>query len=84
MYDDDIAASADCLLSVSFPFPALSLINTPVELLKIRQQASVGRPPPTLALIKSIWQNEGNIRGLYRGFTACWLRDIGFGPYFLT
>ncbi|KAL7415624.1 mitochondrial carrier domain-containing protein [Mrakia frigida] len=61
-----------------------SLINTPIELLKIRQQASLGKPPSTLSLIGNIWTHEGHVRGLYRGFTACWLRDVGFGPYFLT
>ena len=59
-------------------------INTPVELLKIRQQSNTGKVPSTWRLARHIYANEGRTRGLYRGFTACWMRDIGFGPYFLT
>lgn len=64
--------------------PAGRFINTPIELLKIRQQSNTGKVPSTWRLARHIYANEGRTRGLYRGFTACWMRDIGFGPYFLT
>lgn len=70
-----------------------SLINTPTELVKIRQQAFTGgsssassqkqQPPGTWSLARSIW-STGGFRALFRGFTPCVLRDLGYGPYFLT
>jgi len=59
-----------------------SLISTPVELLKIRQQGmltqiSIG------TLLLQIMRTQG-IRGLYRGITATALRDLGYGTYFFT
>lgn len=84
-----------------------SLINTPTELVKIRQQAFTGsagggrlpspaspiplssltqpqqQPPGTWSLARSIWAT-GGVRALFRGFTPCVLRDLGYGPYFLT
>jgi solute carrier family 25 carnitine/acylcarnitine transporter 20/29 len=82
-----------------------SLVNTPTELVKIRQQAFTGQPPlpssataaaaaaaavgrqpqppGTWSLARSLW-TTGGLRSLFRGFTPCILRDLGYGPYFLT
>ena len=74
----------DMVLIRLVPDAALRFVNTPIELLKIRQQSSLHTPPSTWSLLRGIYAFEGGIRGVYRGFTPCWLRDIGFGPYFLT
>ncbi|KAJ2916248.1 hypothetical protein MD484_g4169, partial [Candolleomyces efflorescens] len=59
-----------------------SIITTPTELIKIRQQSLL---VPTTAR-QVAWQifREGGIRGLYRGFTATALRDTGYGAYFFA
>ncbi|GAA6008502.1 uncharacterized protein JCM10292_006945 [Rhodotorula paludigena] len=60
-----------------------SVITTPIERLKILQQASsVGArsaQPSVVALVRS-----HSLRSLYRGWSATLLRDFGYGPYFLV
>ncbi|KAF8184484.1 carnitine/acyl carnitine carrier, partial [Pholiota molesta] len=57
-----------------------SIITTPTELIKIRQQALL---TPTTAR-QVAWQifRDNGLRGLYRGLTATALRDCGYGAYF--
>ncbi|KAG2021029.1 carnitine/acyl carnitine carrier, variant 3 [Coprinopsis cinerea AmutBmut pab1-1] len=59
-----------------------SLITTPTELIKIRQQSI---PTPSTAR-QVAWQifRESGIKGLYRGITATALRDTGYGAYFFA
>lgn len=61
---------------------AHSIITTPTELVKIRQQALL-TPISTRQMLRRIVQQDG-IRGLYRGITATSLRDIGYGSYFFA
>ncbi|BGP24182.1 carnitine acyl carnitine carrier, mitochondrial [Rhodotorula toruloides] len=68
-----------------------SIITTPIDRLKILQQsvrpspsssplpAFPARQPSLLSLVRSL-----SLSSLYRGWTATLLRDIGYGPYFLT
>lgn len=66
-----------------------SLITTPIDRLKILQQALIPtestasaltrKQPSLLALVRSM-----SLPSLYRGWSATILRDIGYGPYFLT
>ncbi|KAI5826759.1 mitochondrial carrier [Schizophyllum commune Tattone D] len=59
-----------------------SIITTPTELVKIRQQALSTRtstPKVALAILR-----ETGLRGLYRGITSTALRDIGYGHYFVA
>ncbi|CAO1629869.1 unnamed protein product [Sympodiomycopsis kandeliae] len=66
---------------------ASSFITSPIELLKIREQldySSKGAKPQTLQILKSIWKNENGLKGLYRGLRVTCLRDLGYGPYFLS
>ncbi|OBZ73825.1 Mitochondrial basic amino acids transporter [Grifola frondosa] len=64
-----------------------SLINTPVELIKVHQQtllrssSDLGMRDRDVAL--HILKQHG-IRGLYRGITATALRDFGYGAYFAS
>ena len=58
-----------------------SVITTPVELIKIRQQNSLTSKPSVLTVASQLLKTR-NIRGLYRGFTATALRDVGYGAYF--
>ncbi|PWN54392.1 mitochondrial carrier [Violaceomyces palustris] len=72
-----------------------SLITTPIELLKIREQmdtttnpssSSRSTPSPssrwrTWKVLKEIWSKSGP-RGLYRGLGPTMIRDLGYGPYF--
>ncbi|KAK0489448.1 carnitine/acyl carnitine carrier [Armillaria novae-zelandiae] len=59
-----------------------SIVTTPTELIKIRQQ-SLLVPSSTYEVIVDILRKNG-IRGLYRGMTATALRDLGYGSYFLA
>jgi len=59
-----------------------SIVTTPTELVKIRQQALL-TPISTRQMLRRIIQQDG-IRGLYRGITATSLRDIGYGSYFFA
>ena len=61
---------------------AHSVITTPTELVKIRQQ-SLLTPISTHQMLRQIIRQDG-IRGLYRGITATGLRDIGYGSYFFA
>ncbi|KAL1742899.1 mitochondrial carrier domain-containing protein, partial [Schizophyllum fasciatum] len=59
-----------------------SIVTTPTELVKIRQQALATRtstPRVALAILR-----ETGLRGLYRGITTTALRDIGYGHYFVA
>ncbi|CAD6564976.1 MAG: hypothetical protein TREMPRED_000531 [Tremellales sp. Tagirdzhanova-0007] len=61
-----------------------SLVTCPTELIKIRQQSAPPHlNPSTLSLYQSILRQDG-LRGLYRGLSATMLRDLAYGPYFLT
>ncbi|PWN23807.1 mitochondrial carrier [Microstroma glucosiphilum] len=62
-----------------------SLLTTPIELIKIREQldcSTKGAKPQTLTIIKQLWAKR-RLAGLYRGLGATCLRDLGYGPYFL-
>lgn len=59
-----------------------SVITTPTELVKIRQQALL-TPISTRQMLRRIVRQDG-IRGLYRGITATGLRDTGYGFYFFA
>lgn len=59
-----------------------SIITTPIELIKIRQQTSFVRTTAR-SVAWQIYQLHG-IRGLYRGVTATALRDCGYGAYFFA
>lgn len=63
-----------------------ALITSPIELIKIRQQLSFDatqREPSTWSVVRDV-RRRGGIRGLYRGLGCTCVRDIGYGPYFLT
>lgn len=60
------------------------MVNDDLTNGQIRQQSA----PPHLD--PSVWQvcrqiiRTDGLRGLYRGFSATALRDLAYGPYFLT
>lgn len=58
-----------------------SLITTPVDLVKIRQQNELLSNPSVTIITSQLFKQHG-IRGLYRGLTATMIRDTGFGAYF--
>ncbi|EGN97071.1 hypothetical protein SERLA73DRAFT_185351 [Serpula lacrymans var. lacrymans S7.3] len=61
-----------------------SLITTPTELIKIKQQNTMTVDPANAsarAIALRIYRQNG-IRGLYRGITTTALRDCGYGAYF--
>ncbi|CAD6890717.1 unnamed protein product [Tilletia caries] len=62
-----------------------ALITTPIDLLKIRQQndtrAATSSSP--IAILRDIVRRQG-ITGLFRGYGATCIRDLGYGPYFFT
>ncbi|KAF9012871.1 mitochondrial carrier [Hymenopellis radicata] len=57
-----------------------SIITTPTELIKIRQQQLL-TPSSTRDVAMSIIRTHG-IRGMYRGMPVTALRDCGYGAYF--
>ncbi|KAJ3934132.1 MAG: carnitine/acyl carnitine carrier [Lentinula lateritia] len=57
-----------------------SIITTPTELIKIRQQSLV-TPTSAKQVAWDIFKRSG-VRGLYRGGTSTILRDSGYGAYF--
>jgi len=59
-----------------------SIIATPIELIKIRQQSCL-EPTSAHRIVLQIYKESG-IPGLYRGITATALRDTGYGAYFLA
>ncbi|BGP31588.1 hypothetical protein JCM10296v2_003360 [Rhodotorula toruloides] len=63
-----------------------STITTPIDRLKILQQSSLpssaatpARQPSLFSLLRTL-----SLPSLYRGWSATTLRDLGYGPYFLT
>ncbi|KAG8715322.1 hypothetical protein FRC08_010711 [Ceratobasidium sp. 394] len=62
-----------------------SLIATPTELIKIRQQAntSTGAQPSAWSVARELWRGHG-VRGLYRGISSTAMRDMSYGTYFAT
>ncbi|KAF8634656.1 hypothetical protein AX15_000795 [Amanita polypyramis BW_CC] len=57
-----------------------SLVTTPTELIKIRQQDQL--VPTSAKQIALQIAKESGIPGLYRGFSATILRETGYGAYF--
>ncbi|KXN86207.1 Mitochondrial carnitine/acylcarnitine carrier protein CACL, partial [Leucoagaricus sp. SymC.cos] len=57
-----------------------SILTTPIELIKIRQQSLLTQTTAR-SVARQIYRIHG-IRGLYRGVTATALRDCGYGAYF--
>ncbi|KAE8215218.1 hypothetical protein CF327_g1484 [Tilletia walkeri] len=62
-----------------------ALITTPIDLLKIRQQNDTRAPTSSspIAIVRDIVRRRG-ITGLFRGYGATCIRDLGYGPYFFT
>ncbi|KAG9010669.1 hypothetical protein FRB94_010146 [Tulasnella sp. JGI-2019a] len=62
-----------------------SLVTTPTDLVKIRQQLMLSATglPSTRQVVSSILRTDG-FRGLYRGITVTCVRDCGYGVYFAT
>ncbi|KIY49565.1 mitochondrial carrier [Fistulina hepatica ATCC 64428] len=58
-----------------------SIVTTPTELIKIRQQSQTVRTS-TVHVALDILRKSG-VPGLYRGITITAFRDIGYGTYFL-
>lgn len=60
-----------------------SLITSPIDLIKIREQMYVGGcKPSTWKVFTDVLQTEGLRRGIYRGWCTTAVRDLGYGPYF--
>ncbi|XP_006461713.1 hypothetical protein AGABI2DRAFT_118570 [Agaricus bisporus var. bisporus H97] len=59
-----------------------SVVTTPVELIKIRQQ-SIMTSTTVRSVALQLYRAYG-IPGLYRGLTATALRDCGYGAYFFA
>ncbi|KJA22839.1 hypothetical protein HYPSUDRAFT_138765, partial [Hypholoma sublateritium FD-334 SS-4] len=57
-----------------------SIVTTPTELVKIRQQARL--TPTTARTVAREILREHGVRGLYRGLPVTALRDCGYGAYF--
>jgi len=57
-----------------------SIVTTPTELIKIRQQSML-TPTKARQVALEIFREYG-IRGLYRGMLITALRDCGYGVYF--
>ncbi|KAK0534775.1 hypothetical protein OC834_001755 [Tilletia horrida] len=62
-----------------------ALITTPIDLLKIRQQndTRTATSSNTFSVIRNIVLRQG-FTGLFRGYGATCIRDLGYGPYFFT
>lgn len=52
-----------------------------MDLVKIQQQNSLLEKPSVRTVVLRNFKRRG-IRGVYRGFTATVLRDVGYGAYF--
>ncbi|TKY86256.1 hypothetical protein EX895_005081 [Sporisorium graminicola] len=62
-----------------------SLITSPIDLIKIREQMDISaRGRGTWAVLKHVVRTEGVWRGLYRGWCTTAVRDLGYGPYFAS
>ncbi|KIM39611.1 hypothetical protein M413DRAFT_193953 [Hebeloma cylindrosporum] len=57
-----------------------SIVTTPTELIKIRQQSML-TPTKARQVALKIFRENG-VRGLYRGMPVTALRDCGYGAYF--
>jgi solute carrier family 25 carnitine/acylcarnitine transporter 20/29 len=64
----------------SLNFVGGSVVTTPTELIKIRQQ-TLSKPSTARAVALQMIK-QGGIRALYRGLSATALRDFGYGAYF--
>lgn len=79
---DTIPTLAQVGFAGAFTGIVCSLVTTPTELIKIRQQDQL-IPTSTKQIALNIYKESG-VPGLYRGITATILRDIGYGAYFLA
>ncbi|SNX85430.1 related to Carrier protein YMC1, mitochondrial precursor [Melanopsichium pennsylvanicum] len=65
-----------------------SLITSPIDLIKIREQMNTtaqGKARPnTFSVFKDVLRKEGLFRGIYRGWCTTAVRDLGYGPYFAS
>lgn len=60
--------------------PILSIVTTPTELIKIRQQSLLTKSTAREVGFQIL--KEGGLPSLYRGITATAMRDCGYGAYF--
>ncbi|EST04819.2 Mitochondrial substrate/solute carrier [Kalmanozyma brasiliensis GHG001] len=62
-----------------------SLITSPIDLIKIREQMNTSsKKPSTFQVFQQVVRTEGITRGLYRGWCTTAVRDLGYGPYFAS
>ncbi len=61
-----------------------SLITSPIDLVKIREQMNTHTRPSTWQVFRDVLRNEGLFRGVYRGWCTTAVRDLGYGPYFAS
>ncbi|KAJ9480311.1 putative Mitochondrial carnitine carrier (putative) [Pseudozyma hubeiensis] len=61
-----------------------SLITSPIDLIKIREQMDTSRKRSTWSVFKHVVRTEGVRRGIYRGWCTTAIRDLGYGPYFAS
>ncbi|KAF8159263.1 carnitine/acyl carnitine carrier [Crassisporium funariophilum] len=59
-----------------------SIVTTPVELIKIRQQSLLTQTTARAVALQIF--REAGISGLYRGLVSTALRDCGYGAYFAS
>lgn len=69
-------AVADAGITVFCPYWLFRIVTTPIDRLKILQQAApAGRPQPALGeLVRRL-----GVAGCYRGWAVTALRDVGYG-----
>ncbi|KAF8075243.1 carnitine/acyl carnitine carrier [Lyophyllum atratum] len=79
---DDIPTLSQITLAGAGCGIVSSILTTPIELIKIRQQFCT--EPTSAHRVALRILKESGITGLYRGLTATALRDTGYGVYFLT
>jgi len=62
-----------------------AFISAPIDLIKIRQQndTRVATSSSITSVVRDIVRKHG-VRGLFRGYGATCVRDLGYGPYFFT
>jgi solute carrier family 25 (mitochondrial carnitine/acylcarnitine transporter), member 20/29 len=61
-----------------------SMVTCPTELIKIKQQSTLGAEVPTTWNIAVNIYKEKGFRGLYRGYVSTATRELAYGAYFLT
>ncbi|ETS59517.1 hypothetical protein PaG_06436 [Moesziomyces aphidis] len=61
-----------------------SLITSPIDLVKIREQMNTHTRPSTWQVFRDVLRSEGLFRGVYRGWCTTAVRDLGYGPYFAS